>query len=66
MTEYEYVKERFCPSGANENLPETIDIPENATGVSLSTWGDPESSLEEDAWVTVMYLVPVEDEHGDG
>lgn len=58
MTEYEYRTKRFSPSGANRDLSETVELPEGAIGVSLGTWGDPESKHDESAFVTVRYLVP--------
>lgn len=63
MPEYEYVKKQFCPSGANDQVPETVEIPDVAIGVTLSTWGDPESEHDEKAFVTAEYLVP--EDHDD-
>lgn len=59
MTEYEYRCEVMYGAAIGPKRSgdqETIDIPEAAVGISLSTFG-------EDVWV--RYLVPVED-GGDG
>lgn len=58
MTEYEYVSKRISPSGAHPDLEETVEVPDDAIGVTLSTWGSPESEHDENAWVRVKYLVP--------
>lgn len=60
MPEYEYATKRFCPSGANDRLPETVEIPDAAVGVSLSTWGSPSSEHDEGAFVKVSYLIPAD------
>lgn len=47
----EYGKQVFRP-----HRGETVEIPEGAVGVSVSTWGDP----EKDGHAYVRYLVPTE------
>lgn len=49
MTEYGYRSKAFQPGKG-----ETVSIPDNAIGVTVSTFGDPET----DGHVHARYLVP--------
>lgn len=51
MTEYEYDSKQFHPADG-----ETVEIPENAIGVSVTSFGDPRR--EPEAVVSVRYLKP--------
>lgn len=53
MPQYDYFRQQFQPGQG-----ETVEIPDEAIGVTIKTWGDPDG----DGAVFVRYLVPVEED----